>query len=60
MGRKSPERVKRREKNKKEERSMEAMYRKKLDPEPKARRPLGPASSVLELALVLARESIAK
>lgn len=60
MGRKSLERVKRREKNKKEERSMEVMYRKKLDSELKVRRFLGSVSSVLELVFVLVRELIVK
>lgn len=52
-GRGRPERVRRKE----EERSMVEIYRKKLDPEPKTRRPQGTASGVWELAHILVHES---
>ena len=41
MGRKGPEQGRRREEKKNKERSIEEIYRRKLDPEPKARRPQG-------------------
>lgn len=46
VGRKGPEQG-RREEKKNKERSMEEIYRRKLDPEPKPRRPQGPATGVL-------------
>lgn len=46
MVRKSLGRVRRTEEKKKEERSMEETYKRKLGPEPKARRPQGPAGGV--------------
>ena len=52
MGRKSPKKVRKREK-----RSREEMYRKKSDPEPKARRPQIIACGMLALAHILVHES---